>query len=214
MRKLTDRYNLKQLKEATEALEKLLNSQEELEEKRDIQPFFNNHPALIIAMADLVSMSSVNIDELEFEFQLWHDFICDIGFGSSKTNTYCLIELEDAKKSSIFKNKPKNHPKFSDKFEGGFSQIIDWFWKIDGLKNNSTTIEHLFSTHNPIIKSILIIGRSHFFKSSSEIARFKWRIEKTIVDSKKIQCYTYDELLDYFKGLIKKKEEEKLLDME
>jgi hypothetical protein len=213
MRKLNTRYNLKQLKDSVNAFEIFLNSKAELEEKKDIQPFFNAHPALLPAMADLVGMSSMDIDELEFEFQLWHDFICDIGFGSSKTNTYCLIELEDAKKNSLFRTTPKNHPKFSDRFEGGISQIIDWFWKIDGLKNNATTIEHLFHAHNPTVKSILIIGRSHFLKSSSETTRLKWRVEKTIVDSKKITCYTYDELLNYFKFIIERKEEEKLLDM-
>ncbi len=214
MRKLPLRYTLKQLEEAVIAFEKLLSNQEELEEKKDIQPFFNNHPALIPAMAELVGMSITNIDELEFEFQLWHDFICDIGFGSSKKNTYCLIELEDAKKNSLFRNTPKNHPKFSDKFEKGFSQIIDWFWKIDSLKNNATTIEHLFNTHNPKIKSILIIGRSHFLKSTSEIARLKWRIEKTIIDSKQIECLTYDELLDYFKTTVKREEDENIVEMQ
>jgi hypothetical protein len=214
MRILNERYNSNQLKQAVKAFQDLLDSKVELEERKDIQPFFMAHPVLILAMADLVGMSNMNIDKLEFEFQLWHDFICDVGFGSSKTNTYCLIELEDAKKNSLFKSSPKNHPKFSDRLEGGFSQIVDWFWKIDGLKNNATAIEHLFQTHNPTIKSILIIGRSHFLKSASEIARLKWRIEKTIVDSKKIKCYTYDELLDYFNFIIERKEEEKLLDME
>jgi hypothetical protein len=214
MKKLNIRYNLNQLKEAVHALENLLANEEELEEKKDIQPFFKSNPVLIIAISELVGMSSMNIDELEFEFQLWHDFICDVGFGSSKTNTYCLIELEDAKKNSIFKRSPKNHPKFSERFENGFSQIIDWFWKIDGLKNASTEMEHLVNTHNPTIKSILIIGRSNFLKSSSELARLKWRVEKTVVDSKRINCYTYDELLNYFKFLVEKKEEEKLLDME
>jgi hypothetical protein len=214
MKKLNIRYNLNQLKEAVYAFEVLLANEEELEEKNDIQPFFKLHPVLIIAISELVGMSSMNIDEFEFEFQLWHDFICDVGFGSSKTNTYCLIELEDAKKNSIFKRIPKNHPKFSERFENGFSQIIDWFWKIDGLKNNATTIEHLFNSHNPTIKSILIIGRSSFLKSNSELARLKWRVEKTIVDSKRINCYTYDELLNYFRFLVEKKEEEKLLDME
>lgn len=103
MRILNERYNSNQLKKAVQAFEDLLNSKIELEEKNDIQPFFAAHPVLILAMADLVGMANMNIDKLEFDFQLWHDFVCDIGFGSSKSNTYCLIELEDAKKNSLFK---------------------------------------------------------------------------------------------------------------
>jgi Domain of unknown function (DUF4263) len=214
MKRLDTSYSFKLQKEAVKAFEYLLNSKLELEEKADIQPIFKKHPVLILMMAELVGMSGMDIDEADCEIRLWGDFICDLGFGSSKINTYCLIELEDAKKKSIFKAKPTSQPKFSDRFEGGISQFIDWFWKIDGLKNNATEIEHLFSTHNPTIKSILIIGRTGFFRSSTEKSRFKWRSEKTIIDSKKIECLTYDDLLDYYNAIIKRKEDERLLDME
>jgi hypothetical protein len=207
-------YGFVQQKEAVQAYEDLLNSKEELEEKDDILRFFKVNPVLIPMMADLVSMSTMDIDVSQCEVRLWHDFICDGVFGDSGRNTYCLIEFEDAKKNSIFDKKPQNHPKFARRFECGISQIIDWFWKIDALKNTSTEIEHLFQAHNPTIRAILIIGRTSFLKNNSEKARLKWRKEKTIIDSKKIECITYDDLLDYFKGIIKKKEKEKLLDME
>jgi hypothetical protein len=214
MKQLSTSYSFKLQKEAVEAFEHLLNSKVELEEKADIQPIFKKYPPLILMMADLVGMSGMDIDEVDCEIRLWGDFFCDLGFGSSKINTYCLVELEDAKKNSIFKDKPKSQPKFSDRFEGGISQFIDWFWKIDGQKNNATEIEHLFSAHNPTIKAILIIGRTGFFRNRTEKSRFKWRSEKTIIDSKKIECLTYDDLLDYYKAIIKRKEDEKLLDME
>lgn len=214
MKKFNLSYSFTQQKEAVQAFENLLNSKEELEETNDIQPFFKKNPLLIPMMAELVSMSRLDIDESEFEVRLWHDFICDSIFGDSGRNTYCLIEFEDAKKNSIFTEKPKNYPKYSSRFECGFSQIIDWFYKIDALKNTASEIEHLFPTHNPTIKAILIIGRTSFLKSPSEITRLKWRTEKTIIDSKKIECITYDDLLKYYKTIIKRKEEEKLLDME
>ncbi len=214
MKKISLSYGFNQQKEGVQAFENLLNSKEELEEKKDIQPFFKENPILIPMMAELVGMSRLDIDESEFEVELWQDFKCDGIFGDSGRNIYCLIEFEDAKKNSIFESKPKNHPKYSRRFECGISQIIDWFWRIDIEKNSSTVIKHIFPEDNPTIRAILIIGRTSFLKTHSEKARLKWRKENTIINSKKIECITYDNLLEYFKGIIKRKEEEKLLDME
>lgn len=208
-------FDSKGFQEAVKAFENLLNSKLELGEKKDIQPFFRDNPLLIPAMAGLAEMSRMDIDELEFEFDLWQGLICDIGFGDSKTNTYCLIELEDATKESIFKNSPKNYPKYSNRLECGFSQIVDWLYKIDMMKNTSSEIKRRFASDNPKISAILIIGRSEFLDDDSKRKRFEWRFKKTIVNSEKIICYTYDDLLDYFKVIIQRREkEEKLFDID
>jgi Domain of unknown function (DUF4263) len=176
---------------------------------------FKSHSVLIPAMAGLVDMSRMDIDELEFEFDLWQGLVCDIAFGDSKTNTYGLIELEDATKDSIFKNSPKNYPKYSIRLECGFSQIVDWFYKIDTMKNIASEIKRRFASDNPKISAILIIGRSEFLDDDSKRKRFEWRFKKTIINSEKIICYTYDELLDYFKVIIQRREkEDKLFDTE
>jgi hypothetical protein len=215
MRKSSVIYDAKGFKQAVKEFEDLLLSKRELEEKKDIQPFFKSHPALIPAMAGLVDMSSVDIDELEFEFNLWGALICDIGFGDSKTNTYALIELEDATKSSLFQSLPKTYPKYSKRLEGGVSQIVDWLYQMDMLKNTSSHIKQLFASDNPKITTILIIGRSEFLNDDSKRKRFEWRFRKTIINSEKIICYTYDELLDYFRVIIQRRErEEKVFDVE
>jgi hypothetical protein len=43
------------------------------------------------------------------------------------------------------------------------------------------------------------------------MARLKWRTERTLIDSKKIECLTYDELLDYCKGSLKRKEDKEFI---
>lgn len=83
------------------------------------------------------------------------------------------------------------------------------------MKNTSSKIKRRFASDNPKISAILIIGRSEFLDDDSKRKRFEWRFKKTIVNSEKIICYTYDDLLDYFKVIIQRREKEgKLFDID
>ncbi len=199
MRKNTVNFSYALIKPAIAAFRLLLNTHHELEEKRDVQPFFKRHEELIPLLAELGRVSRSNVDEYEFEFDLWQDLVCDIGIGDSKSNTYCLIELEAAKRNSIFKNKPKNYPKYSDRLECGYSQIIDWFFKIDEMKNTSS-IRRRFAGDYPRVNAVLIIGRSHVLDTDLERNRFNWRRDNTLIGAKNVNCLTYDELLEYFES--------------
>ena len=207
MQKKTFNFSRKLLDTAANELRQLLDvhkpikERRELEEKEHLQTFFNNHPIVLCTLAHLVEMSELDVDEMQFEFDLWGNFRCDIGFGNSTTNTYCLIELEDAKKDSIFAKKPVRHPKFSDRINRGQSQIEDWIWKIDSLKNNSNEIKELFDSDHPTITYLLIIGRNHFIERHSLKERFKFKKE---MHSKIMKYLTYDEVLLYLENSIKK----------
>ncbi|MEQ8960543.1 MAG: DUF4263 domain-containing protein [Coleofasciculus sp. C2-GNP5-27] len=55
--------------------------------------------------------------------------------GDSVKKAYCFVEFENADSNSIFVDKPgKSSPEWSSRFEKCFSQIIDWFWKLDDLE--------------------------------------------------------------------------------
>ena len=201
MRKCTDVYDRKLAKQAIDEFRTLLNTHHELEEKKDIQPFFRKHPVLVFLLAGLGRVSRLSVDEYEFEFDLWQDLVCDIGIGDSSSNKYCLIELEAAKKNSIFKSKPKNYPKYSDRLECGYSQIIDWFFKIDEMKNTSS-IKRRFAGDYPRVNAVLVIGRSRFINTELERNRFNWRRDNTLIGARNVNCLTYDELLEYFEGKV------------
>ena len=205
MRKCTDFYDVKLVQQAISEFRTLITSKTELEEKKDLQPFFKKHPVLIFLLAGLGQISRSNVDEYEFEFDLWQDLVCDIGIGNSDANTYCLIELEAGKRNSIFKNKPKNYPKYGDSLECGYSQIIDWFFKIDEMKNTSG-VKRRFAGDYPRINAVLIIGRSHFLNNDLERNRFNWRRDNTLIGAKNVTCLTYDELLVYFESKTKEME--------
>ncbi|NTW19795.1 MAG: DUF4263 domain-containing protein, partial [Nostocales cyanobacterium W4_Combined_metabat2_030] len=111
----------------------------------------------------------------------------------SVNNTYCFIEFEDATKNSIFVNKKgKTTSEWSARFEHGFSQIIDWFWKIDDYKNTSLA-RSIFGSENIEFYGILVIGRDAFI-SPIDKARLNWRLNKVLVDSRKVICITFDQL--------------------
>ena len=208
MKKLETPYTFKTVKEAVKAFDDLLNSKKELDENADILPFFKQYPALILGMSRLVGMSHIPIDALELNFQLSENQMCDIAFGSSLKNTYCLVKFKDAKKNSLFSGL-ETYRAFSTDFEKGNSQVIDWLWKIDSRRNRED-VEGRFACKNPTISTALIIGRSEFL-NVEERDRLVWREEKTWVNSNKIHYITYDDLLECFKSLIKERENNRLL---
>jgi hypothetical protein len=58
------------------------------------------------------------------------------------------VEFEDAASKSIFVSKSgKNTPEWSSRFEKGFTQILDWFWKLDDLEKTDA-FEDRFTARN------------------------------------------------------------------
>ena len=114
----------------------LLDKNPELREKEDILPFFKARPNLSTQIATIIPQMVTN-EKLAYEFDIFGDFASDIAVGDINSNTFCFIEFEDARTESIFvKNGKKYKQEFSSRLEHGFSQIIDWFYKIDGLQNS------------------------------------------------------------------------------
>ncbi|WP_313934962.1 Shedu immune nuclease family protein [Anabaena azotica] len=129
---------------------------------------------------------------MKHEFTFYGDFRADLVVGDSINNTYCFVEFEDATEDSIFISKGRSTSDWSPRFEHGFSQIIDWFWKIDDFKNTSLS-RSIFGSENIEIYGILVIGRDAFI-SDIDKARLEWRLNKVVVDSHKVICITFDQL--------------------
>ncbi len=182
----------------------MLENEANNEGKAYLLAFFNQHPALILVMSDFVSMSYMAIDALEFEFELSQNLTCDVAFGSSEHNTYCLAKLGSLDRNALFNNNQDNRGEFSNQFERNYGQIIDWLYEIDRIKRLPSEVTPLFASENPNISVLLIIGRSEFL-SQDEQDRLKWRVEKTWIDSVNIKCITYDALLEHFKFIIERR---------
>ncbi|HEY9800940.1 MAG TPA: Shedu immune nuclease family protein [Leptolyngbyaceae cyanobacterium] len=188
-----DNFNL-DLKECLRELEEfehLLNTNQCLRENQDILPFFKQRLHLSAFIGSYVPQIA-RFNQIKHEFTFSGDFRADLVVGDAINNTYCFIEFEDATEDSIFISKGRSTSEWSPRFEHGFSQIIDWFWKIDDNKNTSL-YRSIFGNENIEFSGILVIGRDAFI-SNIDKARLAWRLNKVLVDSRKVICITFDQL--------------------
>jgi hypothetical protein len=172
-------------------LGRLLDSSAPLRERKEILPFFRARPQLS-AWLGSSHPDIILPDRIAFEYDLFGDFACDLVVGDSRRNAYSFIEFEDAKPDSIFVKKPKKStPEWSPRFDHGFSQIIDWFWKLDDLERTTEFASRFGGAIE--YNALLIIGRGGSF-GTREDRRWKWRQRSVVVDNKHINCITYDDL--------------------
>jgi hypothetical protein len=179
-------------------LQGLLESKTELSEKHDLSPFFKGRPNLI-SFVGYLHPGITKSDKFAYEYDIFGDFSSDFTVGDSRRNSYCFIELEDAREKSIFRNTGRATPDWSPRFEHGYSQIIDWSYKLDDMEK-SDTFEERFGARSIDSFSILIIGRSQFLSAQDE-RRLRWRERHVVVRSQQIRCLTYDELLTELKEI-------------
>lgn len=170
----------------------LLSANAELDERKEILPFFRQRRHLSSFIATYVN-DIINADRLAFEFNLFSDFACDLAIGDSTRHTYLLIEFEDAKKNSLFVTNDKYAPDWSPRLEHGFSQVIDWFWKLEDLKRTDD-FEHKFGAKEATFHGLLIIGRAEML-SEREKKRLRWRQDHVVVNSNKVSVKSFDQVL-------------------
>lgn len=186
------KFNLKQFKTELQEFNTLLSTHHELSERAEILPFFKSRPYLSLGISWL---GNVLPDTYAHEFNLWGKFQSDLVVGSSTKHHYFFIEFEDATKDSIFKKiSQKSTSEFSRRFEHGYSQIIDWFYLLNDV-SKTRQYETTFGHSSIKYDGILVVGRSHFLNEKhDETQRLSWRMNQVIVNSKRVLCYTYDEL--------------------
>jgi len=177
-------------KELTD-LKELLTQKPELSEREDILPFFRERSHLSSFISSYVPNIS-NPDRLAFEYDLFGDFTCDLVVGDSTSHNFLFVEFEDAKEHSVFTETAKYTPEWSSRIEHGFSQIIDWFWKLED-QEKSDDYEHRFGAKHATMHGLVVVGRDDSL-GPREVARLKWRQDRVVVHSKKVSVVTFDEL--------------------
>lgn len=170
----------------------LLESADELEERKVLLPFFRQAQHLSAFIGSYFSYIE-SFDRIAYEYSLFGDFACDLVVGDARRQAYCFIEFEDARRDSIFVQRTRSTPEWSPRFEHGFSQLVDWMWSLDDTRH-STSFVHRFGSGHVRMFGMLIIGRGSEL-SHREQHRLDWRLERVLIDSKQIFCVTYDQLL-------------------
>lgn len=180
------------------AFKQLLDKQDEYDEKT-LYNFFIEHPNLILLIGKMGFNYSPHFYQNEFNF--FNEFYADFAVSNKKKSSFIFIEFEDAKRDSIFKefeNLKTTRHEWSEKYEHGYSQIINWFYRLDDYSKDIKFKEH-FGTDKLTYQGMLIIGRNKFIQQAGLRSRLDWRNEKVSVNQKQIFCCTYDDLYDDLK---------------
>ena len=171
----------------------LLNTKTVLSERTDILPFFKKRYDLSILMCHYFP-KIINPNCFAHEFSIYGDFIADLVVGDSINHRYVLVEFENGCPDSIFKTKGKKiTPDWSSRFEGAYSQLIDWFWKLEDMRSTSD-FKNTFGSRNATFQGLIVIGKD-INLDAQEKDRLDWRVQKTMIDSNPIAVVSFDELL-------------------
>ncbi|MHB1424755.1 MAG: Shedu immune nuclease family protein [Gemmataceae bacterium] len=188
------RLDLSQCRKEVGQLRKWLGGKTRIAERKHILPFFRKRRHLSAFVASYRA-NVVRFNRIAFEFSLFGDFTCDLVVGDSVKNAYCFIEFEGAEPACLFvKQGRKATREWSPRFDHGFSQIVDWFYKLDDMRK-SDAFAALFGARSITYKNILILGRDRDLLPG-ERERLEWRRNNVVVASQKIECVTFDELVE------------------
>ncbi len=166
-----------------------------LKEREHVLSFFsqNRHLAALIGH---LAPDIAHVDRLAFEFDLFGDYAADLALGDSRRKEYCFIEFENAAPDSIFRRVgAKQSLEWAPRFEHGYSQILDWFWKLHDMARTDTGRSRFGHAESFGYYGMLVIGRSQGL-GPLERERLNWRRKRVLVDSRHIFCRTFDELYD------------------
>jgi hypothetical protein len=181
------------LTEAQE-LQAFLGSHQSLKERDEVLPFFKERRHLS-AFLGVYNYHTIKYDRVAHEYPLFGDFTCDLVAGDWQRRGYVFVEFENGAPDSIFvKKRSKNTPEWSPRFEHGFSQIVDWFYKLD-TQRQSADFEERFGDRVVRVSGLLIVGRREDF-GPRERDRLKWRQQHIDINGNKVHCLTFDDLCD------------------
>jgi len=176
-------------------LQAFLAAKSQAKERRDIIPFFKARKNLCAALG--MTNSAVEVpDRWATELDLFGDFTCDAASGDSKTNAYTLVEFEDAQKYSVFTRltQGKTMKRWSARFEHGFSQLVDWAWRMSADGGSSTAFRRVFGDNDPTIHLLLVVGRDADL-TKDDLTRLRWRANNTALGVFRMSCFTFDGVL-------------------
>lgn len=176
----------------------LLDSADELDETT-LGNFFISHPNLILLIGKMGFNFTPRLYQNEFNF--FNEFYADFAVANQNKSQFIFVEFEDAKSDSIFKeirNSRTVRHEWSEKFEHGYSQIINWFYRLDDYSKTDKIEDH-FGVKTFNYSGILVIGRKKFIQHPGLKRRIEWRNSKVDVNKKVITCYTFDDLYEELK---------------
>ena len=191
--------DLRALRRELEAFGALLQAGSPLGEAKDILPLVRRSRHLAAAFG-FANRALVAPNMLAIERPVLGSFRCDVAVGNATARQFTLVELEDARENSLFEPVAgRDYPRWAGRFERGFSQLVDWAWRIDHERQPSVTLEAAFGTADPQIHYLLVIGRDRWIGAAGR-ARLDWRKRHNGISGERTTVWTYDDLFSFISG--------------
>jgi hypothetical protein len=179
------------LKEVRE-FERLLASSPRLKERDHILPFFKERLHLS-AFLTCLHQDAIHYDLVAHEYDLFGDFVCDLAVGDSRRKIFGFVEFEDASPGGVFlRKRGKSSPEWSPRLEHGFSQVVDWFYKLADMERTDEYMDR-FGERSIQCFGLVVVGRDEPY-GEREKHRLRWRQEKTLINGHKVRIMTFDQL--------------------
>jgi hypothetical protein len=195
MKNLLDhRFDGKECRSEWNALSRMLADKATLSEQKDVLPFFKKSKNLSLLICSY--FPRIKIPNLyAHEYEIDGDFVADLVVGDSRMHNYLLVEFENGAADSVFKQKGKKAtPDWANRFEGAYSQLIDWLWKLED-KRSTADFVNTFGSRRATFQGLIVIGKGMNL-SQQEKDRLKWRMDRTMIDSNAVSAVSFDELAE------------------
>ena len=121
--------DLSTVSEEIHEFQELLEANTSLQEQDDLLPFFRARPQLT-AWLGTVNPDLVRPDSVAYEYEIFGRYQADILVGDTTQGRFTLVELEDASRTSVFKDRERTSSYWSRRFLTGFSQLVDWLFEL------------------------------------------------------------------------------------
>lgn len=170
---------------------RLLASPPTLPERRVLLPCFRARPHLTALLGSYHPRMAA-LDLLAYELRLFGANAADVVVGDREQRAYCFIEFAAGLPRRIFVRTASGASRWSHRLERGFSQICDWFWKLDDLRGTAAFVE-LFGAPSIDVTAVLVIGRDAGLPEADR-ERLRWRWQHVLIDSQQVYCCTFGQL--------------------
>lgn len=187
----THQVDWKKAEEQLGLFKALLDSKDILSESQDILPFFADHSDCA-ALLGTYHPDLVTVDKLAEECDVFGSFRADLVIADSQNSAYCFVEFENAKEDSIFSQRRRATTYWSNRFLGGYSQLVDWFERLDD-ESSTGRFSALFGGRQPRLVAMLIIGRDRHLRSEDR-QRLEWWRQNVPIAKRHVYIRTFDEL--------------------
>lgn len=172
----------------------LLTSKPVLSEQKDVLPFFKKRQDLSLLICSYIPKIKTP-DRIAHEYEIYGDFVADLIVGDSSVHHYLLVEFENGAADSVFKQKgTKATPDWAPRFEGAYSQLVDWLWKLEDMRSTADFV-NTFGSRRATFEGLIVTGKNMNL-SQQEQDRLKWRLDRTMIDSNAISSVSFNGLSD------------------